>query len=150
MENNRRDRIFARKQILTKLAHLEEHENSYGTKNACLTLHSIKNAQGYSLENQIIISRIYVPDDVPDNLQVQFHLVDSGFWPSYGNILAGQWNTFVWYTADAPEMEQESDLEICLILRDRNAENGLKNAYDGTFYLDKVELFPYNYTYHGP
>ncbi|MGS4985551.1 MULTISPECIES: plasmid replication protein RepC [Pseudosulfitobacter] len=26
MENNRRDRIFVRKQILTKLAHLEEHE----------------------------------------------------------------------------------------------------------------------------
>ena len=28
MENNRRDRIFARKQILTKLAHLEEHDPS--------------------------------------------------------------------------------------------------------------------------
>lgn len=28
MENNRRDRIFVRKQILTKLAHLEEHDPS--------------------------------------------------------------------------------------------------------------------------
>jgi hypothetical protein len=129
-------------------AHLEEHEGFSGTENACITLQSIKNAQGYSLKNQIVISRIYVPDDVPDNLKVQFHLIDSHFWPTYGDILAGQWNTFVWYTADAPELEQESDLEICLILRDRDAGDGSKNAYDGTFYLDKVELFPYRYTYN--
>jgi hypothetical protein len=136
-----RDRAYQGVYSMAIDAYLEEHEGFFGTQNACVTMRSTRD---YSLRNKIIISRIYIPEDAPDNLLVQYRLIGSDSWTSFSNSLSGQWNTFVWYTANAPE---EVDVELCIILADREAQDGTKNSYDGAFYIDNVEVIPYSYVY---
>ena len=130
---------------------LEEREGNKGGNTFCLKL----NGDEVGLQNRIVISRLFIPQDAPYNVGVQYHLTGQDFYPSWTNydedrfniIKPGQWNTFAWYTADARSWVDGQDLELCLFLADRNAENDAKNTFRGTFYLDSVELIPYHFTH---
>ena len=141
-----RDRAYDGIYSMAFDADLKEREDNSDGNTVCLTLNGSHNSKNYSLQNQIVISRLYVPEGVPDNLGVQYHLTGQDFYPSWAtDIVPGQWNTFAWYTADAPDWVEGSDLQFCLYLEDANHEP--ENEYHGVFYMDAVALVPYQYTY---
>ncbi|MFO7536737.1 MAG: hypothetical protein R6X32_01605 [Chloroflexota bacterium] len=129
---------------------LVERDGASGGKTFCLRL----NGDEVTLQNRIVISRLFIPEDAPYNLSVQYNLTKQDFYPSWENSAADRfdvikpgWNTFAWYTADAREWVDGQDLRFCVYLTDRKAEDADKNSFRGTLYLDRVELIPYHYTH---
>lgn len=74
MENNRRDRIFVRKQILTKLAHLEEHDpNNTFINHARKTLRrklSLPEYRALLSDTDAECQSLSTPDDPPETMQL--------------------------------------------------------------------------------
>ncbi|QFT95400.1 hypothetical protein FIU86_21285 (plasmid) [Roseovarius sp. THAF9] len=74
MENNRRDRIFVRKQILTKLAHLEEHDPSNTFINhARKTLRrklSLPEYRALLADTDAECQNLSTPDDPPETMEL--------------------------------------------------------------------------------
>ncbi len=74
MENNRRDRIFARKQILTKLAHLEEHDPSNTfishARKALRRKLSLPEYHGLLADTDRECQSLHTPDDPPETVEL--------------------------------------------------------------------------------
>lgn len=74
MENNRRDRIFARKQILTKLAHLEEHDPSNTfinhARKALRRKLSLPEYHALLADTDRECQSLHTPDDPPETVEL--------------------------------------------------------------------------------
>ena len=74
MENNRRDRIFARKQILTKLAHLEEHDPSNTfishARRALRRKLSLPEYHALLADTDRECQSLHTPDDPPETVEL--------------------------------------------------------------------------------
>lgn len=74
MENNRRDRVFIRKQILTKLAHLEEHDPTnpiiHHTRKALRRKLSLPEYRALLANTDAECQSLSTPDDSPETMQL--------------------------------------------------------------------------------
>lgn len=74
MERNRRDRIFVRKQILTKLAHLEEHDPSNTfinhARKALRRKLSLSEYHALLADTDTECQNLYTPDDPPETMEL--------------------------------------------------------------------------------
>ena len=74
MENNRRDRIFVRKQILTKLAHLEEHDPSNAfinhARKALRRKLSLPEYHALLANTDAECQSLSTPDDPPETMEL--------------------------------------------------------------------------------
>ena len=74
MENNRRDRIFVRKQVLTKLAHLEEHDPSNTfinhARRALRRKLSLPEYHALLADTDKECQTLYTPDDPPETMEL--------------------------------------------------------------------------------
>lgn len=74
MENNRRDRIFVRKQILTKLAHLEEHDPSNAfinhARKALRRKLSLPEYHALLANTDAECQSLTTPDDPPETMEL--------------------------------------------------------------------------------
>jgi len=74
MENNRRDRIFVRKQILTKLAHLEEHDPSNTfinhARKALRRKLSLPEYRALLADTDTKCQSLSTPDDPPETMEL--------------------------------------------------------------------------------
>ena len=74
MENNRRDRIFVRKQILTKLAHLEEHDPSNTfinhARRALRRKLSLTEYHALLADTDKECQTLYTPDNPPETVEL--------------------------------------------------------------------------------
>ncbi|HEV8036910.1 MAG TPA: plasmid replication protein RepC [Yoonia sp.] len=74
MENNRRDRIFVRKQILTKLAHLEEHDPSNSLINHARRFLrrklSLPEYHALLTDTEVKCQSLATPNDPPETMEL--------------------------------------------------------------------------------
>ncbi|MCZ4354623.1 plasmid replication protein RepC [Roseovarius aestuarii] len=74
IENNRRDRIFIRKQILTKLAHLEEHDPAntfiHQARKQLRRKLSLPDYRALLADSEAECQRLATPDDAPETMQL--------------------------------------------------------------------------------
>ncbi len=93
------------------------------------------------LNNKVVASRIFLPQDAPSNLIAQYSIHNQEVYGTTRELTPGKWTNLIWFTEDGPEWSNPAELNLHIILEGLgDIPDNAADFYTGTYYVDTIEL----------